>query len=162
MPLAPLSAGFQSLPPLPTSKLGPSGADSQVGGLCTFWDPVGLSNELSCEAGSFSSTSTPTDVFSQRFEALFPCAGTLGCTVCLAPHLFLLVYLHADVEPPGLPAASLPALALQPAALLQVLSVRLPVSTPPTRLGECFFFNSLVVRLIYSSIFWQFWLVFCF
>ena len=22
-------------------------------GLCTFWDPVGLSNELSCEAGSF-------------------------------------------------------------------------------------------------------------
>ena len=26
------SAGFQSLPPLPTSKLGLSGADSQVGG----------------------------------------------------------------------------------------------------------------------------------
>ena len=23
-------------------------------GLCTFWDPVGLSSELSCEAGSFS------------------------------------------------------------------------------------------------------------
>ena len=23
-------------------------------GLCTFWDPVGLSKELSCEAGSFS------------------------------------------------------------------------------------------------------------
>ena len=32
MPLAQLLAGFQSLPPL-TSKLGPSGADSQVGGL---------------------------------------------------------------------------------------------------------------------------------
>ena len=30
---AQLSASFQSLPPLPTSKLGPSGADSQVGGL---------------------------------------------------------------------------------------------------------------------------------
>ena len=29
---AQLSAGFQSLPLLPTSKLGPSGADSQVGG----------------------------------------------------------------------------------------------------------------------------------
>ena len=27
-----LSAGFQSLPPLPTIKLGPSGAESQVGG----------------------------------------------------------------------------------------------------------------------------------
>ena len=32
MPLALLSAGFQSLPPLPTIKLGPSGADSWVGG----------------------------------------------------------------------------------------------------------------------------------
>ena len=32
MVLAPLSAGFQSLPLLPTIKLGPSGVDSQVGG----------------------------------------------------------------------------------------------------------------------------------
>ena len=32
MPLAQLLAGFQSLPPLPTSKLVPSGADFQVGG----------------------------------------------------------------------------------------------------------------------------------
>ena len=28
---------------------------------------------------------TPTGVFNQRFEALFPCAGTLGCRVCFAP-----------------------------------------------------------------------------
>ena len=39
MPLAPLSAGFQSLLPLPTIKLGPSGADSQVGGLVYFLGP---------------------------------------------------------------------------------------------------------------------------
>ena len=32
MLLALLSPGFQSLPWLPTIKLGPSGADSQVGG----------------------------------------------------------------------------------------------------------------------------------
>ena len=32
MLLAPLSAGFQSLPLLPTITLGPSGADSWVGG----------------------------------------------------------------------------------------------------------------------------------
>ena len=32
MPLAQLSAGFQLLPSLLTSKLGPSGADSQEGG----------------------------------------------------------------------------------------------------------------------------------
>ena len=28
---------------------------------------------------------TPTGVFNQRFEALFPHAGALGCTVCFAP-----------------------------------------------------------------------------
>ena len=29
---------------------------------------------------------TPTGVFNQRFEALFPRAGALGCAVCYAPH----------------------------------------------------------------------------
>ena len=33
---------------------------------------------------------------------------------------------------------------------------------PPTGLDECFFFNSLVVGLPYSSIFCQFWLFFVF
>ena len=28
---------------------------------------------------------TPTGVFNQRFEALFPLAGALGCVVCLLP-----------------------------------------------------------------------------
>ena len=37
---------------------------------------------------------------------------------------------------------------------------QLPVSAPPTSLNECFLFNSLVVRLSYSSIFWQLWLIF--
>ena len=39
---------------------------------------------------------------------------------------------------------------------------RLPVSTPPIGLDECLFFISLVVGLLYSSIFCQFWLVFVF
>ena len=47
-------------------------------------------------------------------------------------------------------------------ALPQVLFAQLPISAPPTGLGECFFFNSLFVRLPYSSIFCQFWLVFVF
>ena len=46
--------------------------------------------------------------------------------------------------------------------LLPVLSPWLPVSAPPTGLDECFFFNSLVVGLLYSLIFWQFWLNFVF
>ena len=73
MALAQLSAGFQLLPLLPTSRVGPSGADSWVGGL--------------------AAASTPTGVFSRWFEALFPCTGALGCMVYFAPPLFLLVYL---------------------------------------------------------------------
>ena len=41
IPLAQLSVGFQSLPPLPTSKLGPSGADSWVGGFVYVLGPCG-------------------------------------------------------------------------------------------------------------------------
>ena len=32
-----------------------------------------------------AATPTPTGVFNQRFEVLFPCAGDLGYTVCFAP-----------------------------------------------------------------------------
>ena len=41
MPLAQLSADFQSLLPLSTIKLGPSGADSQVGGLVYILGSLG-------------------------------------------------------------------------------------------------------------------------
>ena len=62
---------------------------------------MGLSNELSCEAGSFSHHLQPPQVFSVRgFEALFYHTGTLGCMVYLAPHLLLPVYLHTNVGPP--------------------------------------------------------------
>ena len=47
-------------------------------GLCTFWDPAGLSNEISCEAGSFSRCRlNPQGVFNQGFEASSPRAGAL-------------------------------------------------------------------------------------
>ena len=72
--------------------------------------------------------------------------------VCFTPLPLLLVFLGANVGPQHPPAAS----------LLQVLSSRLPVSAPPTGLGECFFFISLVVGLPYSLIFCQFWLFFVF
>ena len=47
-------------------------------------------------------------------------------------------------------------------ASLGVLPTQLPIFTPSTILDECVFFNSLVVRLSYSSIFCQFWLFFVF
>ena len=54
-------AGFQSLPLLPTNKVGPSGADSPGE------DPLGLSNGLSCEAGSFARRYNLTGFYHQRF-----------------------------------------------------------------------------------------------
>ena len=44
---------------------------------------MGLSNNLFCEAGSLSCC-RPRGAFNQRFEALFPGAGALGCRVCFA------------------------------------------------------------------------------
>ena len=41
MRLVQLSTGFQSLPPLPTSKLGPSSGDSWVGGFVYVLGPGG-------------------------------------------------------------------------------------------------------------------------
>ena len=141
---------------------------------------MGLSNKLSCEAGSFSHHLNPHRFFSARgFEDFFPCIGTLGCVVCLTPQLFLLVYLHANMGPSAppatalttLPAATLPSPpaawstsrcfacpSLPTAASLQVLSTRLPMYAPPTGLDECFLFNSLVVGHPNSLILWQFWL----
>ena len=51
---------------------------------------MGLSKELSCEAGSFSCCClNPTGVFNQWFEALFPHLGTVGCMVCHPVHQLL-------------------------------------------------------------------------
>ena len=106
---------------------------------------------------------TPTGVFNQRFEALFPRAGALGCVVCFAPPLLFPVYLFTNVGlhglPPttlwGLPAAAWPAPFHNPPSLwvLQLPPChksslpRLPISAPPTCVDECFFFISLVVGL---------------
>ena len=92
--LAQLSDGFQSFPPLPTSKLGPSGADFSGGQFCvcsrTLWvSPMNFPVRLGV---SPTAASTPSCVFNQRFEALFPHTGTLGCMVCFAPLPFLPVY----------------------------------------------------------------------
>ena len=118
---------------------------------------MGLS---SVRLGVSPAASTPTGVFNQRFEALFPRAGTLGCVVCHLVHQLL----------PRRPAAALPTLLHNPPPcwVRQLLPChkssppQLPISTPPTGLDECFFFISLVVRLPYSSIFCQFCLIFVF
>ena len=109
MPLVQLSAGFQSLPRLPTIILGPSGADSLVDGFVYVLDPVTLSNELSCESGSFCLLNTHRFFQSEVLRLYFP-TGTLGCLVCLAPQLFLPVYPHQVWDCLGPPAAASPSL----------------------------------------------------
>ena len=127
---------------------------------------------------SSADPSTPTGVFNQRFEALFPRAGALGCEVCFAPLPFLPVYLCANVGTQGLPATTLwgllaaawpapfhnppPRWVCQPPPCCESSLTRLPVSAPPTGLDECFLFISLVARVPYSSISCQIWLFFVF
>ena len=108
-----LWAGFQSLPHCPQANwallvLNP-GSVACVHSR-TLWT---LPTDCPVRLTVSPATASPTQVFTTRgFEALFPCAGTLGCTVCLTPQLFLPVYPHANVGPVGLPgllATALPA-----------------------------------------------------
>ena len=97
MLLAQLWAGFQSFPLLPRSKLGPSGADSWVGGFVYVLGPCGLSNELSCGAGSFSCHLNSHRFFKSEilrlyFTSLEPWVVRSillpSCSSCLSTHKF--------------------------------------------------------------------------
>ena len=115
---------------------------------------MGLSKDLSCEAGSLSCCRpNPRGVFNQRFEALFPPPPpALEPWVMRSASLPSVcpVYLCANVGPQGLLVVRLPALfiplstSLSPARATRVLSSPAPVSAPPTGLDECLFFISLV------------------
>ena len=160
------SAGFQSLPPATHKQIGPFWCWFLGGWACVHSRTLCVcpANSLGRHSQSWKFLPLPPQVpymfLVRGLGALFPCAGTLGCTVCLASWLFLLVYLHTNVWLPSLPATTLPG---PPAtALLRVLSTKLPISTSSTGLDECFFFNSLFVGLPYSSIFCHFWLFFVF
>ena len=70
---ASLSYGFQSFTLIPTTKLGPSGAGSRVGGPVHTLGPCGSLQRPPVRLGvSPAAAPTPTGVFNQRFEALFP------------------------------------------------------------------------------------------
>ena len=110
MPLAHLLASFQSFPLLPTRKLGPPTADSLVSGFVYILRTRGSLQVTLLWGWEFLPLLQPPQIFTNRgFEAFFSYAGTLGCRDCLAPHLFLPVYLHANVRIPSLPATTSPA-----------------------------------------------------
>ena len=127
--------------------------------LCMFQGPVGLSSALSCEAGSFSCSRNPHR-FSQPevLRLSFPTPAPWAVQSVLLPScsswaICIRTWGHQTLPHLFSPSA---------ATLTRVLSTPLPVSALPTGLVECFFYNFLVVRLPYSSLFWQFWLFFVF
>ena len=81
--------------------------------------------------GLFRSPAVPPGLSMRECGATGSASGPVRSTIC-------------QVSGSGHVATSLP---------------RLPICAPPTGLDECFFFISLVVRLLCSSIFCQFWLV---
>ena len=140
---------------------------------------MGLSNELSCEARSFSRCRlNPHRCFQSEALRLdlavlepwvspsvllpscssqFICMQMWDCPVCKPLPHWVCQLLPCHPVPQSAASLGHPATGLP-----QVLSAWLPVSAPLICLDECFFFNFLVVGLPYSSIFCHFWLFFVF
>ena len=164
MALAPLSAGFQSLPQLPTIKLGPSGADSRVGGLVHALGPCGsLQQPLLWGWEFLLLPPQPPRVFSIRglrlyFPELEPWVAQSASLPCLSSRFIYVRMWGRRVcqlsHCLSRSFHSLPPLWVQP-RIRESPGPQLPVSTPPTGLDECFFFISLAVRLPCGSIFLQ-------
>ena len=114
---------------------------------------MGLSSELSCEAGSFSHHHNThrflqPEVLRFYFPELEPWVShSVSLPSCSSWFIYMQMWDYPVHQPPPCCESSLP---------------QLPISAPPTSTDECFFFNSLVIRLPYSLIFWQFWLFFVF
>ena len=108
---------------------------------------MGLSNEFSCEAWSFSCHCNPHRCFQSEVLRLYFPALKLWVVRSVSLWLF----------PPGeCGTAQSASHHLARSTSHSLVSSWLPVSAPPTGLDECFSFISLVVRLPYSSIFCHF------
>ena len=85
---ASLSSGFQSFTLDAHSQTGPLWCWFPSKWACAHSRPLWVSQMTSpVRLGvSPAAAPTPTGVFNQRFEALFPRAGALGCAVCFAAH----------------------------------------------------------------------------
>ena len=88
IPLAQLWACFQSLPMLPTSKLGPSGSDSRVGSRTLWVSPMNSPVEL----GVSPTAATPIHFYSQKFRGFIslcwnPGLRGLSCSPVVPPAL---------------------------------------------------------------------------
>ena len=126
---------------------------------------MGLSNKLSCEAGSFSLHRLNPHRFFQS-EVLRLYHPTLEPWVVQSVWLpsCSSQFIHTQMWDNLLcqPLLSPPRSSSLSLAVYESSPPWIPISKTPPDPDECFYFNSLVVRLPYSLIFWQFWLVFVF
>ena len=148
MALAPLSTRPQSFTPLPTVKLGPSGAGSGVRGLVHILGPWGVSPRTFPVRLGVSPTAapTPTGIFNQRLEALFPQLEPWVGRSASFPAVCM-VSLCVNVGSQGLLVVRLPAPFVPHSASPRPRESSppwMPVSAPPTGLDKCLFFISLV------------------
>ena len=103
-----------------------------------------------------AAATTPTDFYTQRFSGCLSLHW--NCGLCSLPGSPVVpVYSHTNVRPTGPPSAALLTLVFQPLPCHMSSPPTCP-SPAPTSLDECFFFNCLVVGLLYSSIFWLFFI----
>ena len=119
---------------------------------------MGLSKELSCETGSFSHYPNThrflqPEVLRLYFPTMKPWVfQSVSLPSCSSWFICTQLWGHWLHQQPH-------TLVLQPPLCHESSPPWLRISAPPIGLDECFFFNSLVVGLPYSSIFWKFWLV---
>ena len=134
--------------------------NTRVGGFAYVPGPCGSFKQTPLRDQQFLPLPHPPMVFTARsYEALFSWPWNPGLRG-LAGHAGM-------ARSPGVPPSLYPPQvnvgppipqAVSTAALLQPPHHIL--AAPFTCLDECFFFKSLVVRLPYSLVFWQFWLYF--
>ena len=105
---------------------------------------------ISISSAFLAAAPTPTGVFNQRFEALFPRSGALGYVVCFTPRCSSR-FIYVRMWGRGVCRWSdcLPRLSHTPPVSVpprqqESFPPRLPISAPPTGLDVCFFFISLV------------------
>ena len=123
-----------------------------------FLDPVGPSNGLSCETWSLSCCHNPHRFLQPDVLRLyFPTLGSwVAWSVSLPSCSFQFIHIECGTTWSTSHGLTHLVWKLPPCCVSTLL--RLLISVLPTSPDECFFFNSLVVGLLYSLIFWQFWL----
>ena len=124
-----------------------------MGGLVYVLGPCGSLQQLSCEAGSFSCHHNLHRFLQPEVLRLYFPSLKSWVVQCVSLPSCSSWFIHMQMWDCPV-CQSLPCHMSSPPWLL--------ISTPTASLNECYFFNCLVVRLAYSSIFWQFCFLFFF